>query len=127
MAGDDPVTGLYIGRHLGVSQQLKFRGALSVKTHAHKILQYGHGISRQNADKYYNEFYVKSRQNALVFPTFFHTYPDNQRLWVSRSKRAKRRGFGPLSHLPNGGFYCIATTILLSNVPTTAQGLRHGF
>jgi hypothetical protein len=40
MAGDDPVTALHIGRHVGVSQQLKLRSALSVKPHSREIVQY---------------------------------------------------------------------------------------
>jgi hypothetical protein len=40
MAGDDPVTVLHIGRRVGVSQQLKFRGARSVKPHSREIVQY---------------------------------------------------------------------------------------
>jgi hypothetical protein len=92
MAGDDPVTALYIGRHLGVGQQLKFRGALSVKPHAHKIVEYGHGTSRQNT----NEFYAKNGQIALALPTFLHMYPHNQRLTVlgSKSKSTRRRRIG---------------------------------
>jgi hypothetical protein len=113
MAGDDPVTALYFGRHLGVSQQLKFRGALSVKPHAHKIVQYGHATARQNVDKYENEFYLKNRQSALAFPTFFHIYPHRQSIALSlgpftalgegqKSTRSSsetrgRRRLGPLS------------------------------
>jgi hypothetical protein len=70
MTCDNAVTKPHIGRVLSFSQQLKFRGAFSVQPHAHKTVQHGHGTSRQNADKYDNEFYVKNRQSALTFPTF---------------------------------------------------------
>src|SRR5690242_2041638 len=83
MTCDNAVTKPHIGRVLSFSQQLKFRGAFSVQPHAHKTVQYGHGTSRQNADKYDNEFYVKNRQSALTFPTFLHKYPHNQRIALS--------------------------------------------
>jgi hypothetical protein len=40
MARDDAVTKPHIGRRLGFSQQLKFRGALSVKQYPCEIVQY---------------------------------------------------------------------------------------
>src|SRR5262249_26226477 len=85
MAGDDPVAALYIGRHLGVSQQLKFRGALSVKPHAHKIVEYGHGTSRQNT----NEFYAKNGQIAGLADISPH---------VSTQPKAHRIGFKIKEH-----------------------------
>src|SRR5262249_10334904 len=44
MAGDDPVTALYIGRHLGVGQQLKFR---SYQTLHFGFAELGHLFSPQ--------------------------------------------------------------------------------
>jgi hypothetical protein len=40
MARDYAETKPYIGRHLGFSQQLKFRSALSVKPHPRENVQY---------------------------------------------------------------------------------------
>jgi hypothetical protein len=80
MTCDNAVTKPHIGRVLSFSQQLKFRSAFSVEPHSHKTVQYGHGRSRQSADEYENEFYVKNRQSALALPTFFRMYPHNQRL-----------------------------------------------
>jgi alpha-beta hydrolase superfamily lysophospholipase len=86
MTCDNAVTKPHIGRVLSFSQQLKFRGAFSVQPHAHKTVQYGHGTSRQNADKYENEFYVKNPQSAFSFPTFLHMYPHNQRVALALQK-----------------------------------------
>jgi hypothetical protein len=86
MTCDNAVTKPHIGRVLTFSQQLKFRGAFSVEPHAHKTVQYGHGRSRQSADKYENKFYVKNHQSALALPAFFHMYPHNQRLIGFKTK-----------------------------------------
>src|SRR5262249_11884072 len=92
MAGDDPGTAFFIWGHLRVGQQLKIRGALSGKPHAHKNIEDGHGTSPQNT----NEIYSEKRPNALALPTFLHMYPHNQRLTVlgSRSKSTRRRRIG---------------------------------
>src|SRR5262249_60787038 len=80
MTCDNAVTKPHFGQVLSFSQQLKFRGAFSVEPHAHKTVQYGHGRSRQQSDKWENKFYVKNHQSALARPTYFHMYPHNQRL-----------------------------------------------
>src|SRR5215472_12502079 len=125
MTCDNAVTKPHFGQVLSFSQQLKFRGAFSVEPHAHKTVQYGHGRSRQSADKCENEFYVKTTR--VLWPvrhisTCIHTTKGSL---GSRSKSVRRRRIRPLSHLPDSG-YCIAATILIYKVPALAQGLLYG-
>jgi hypothetical protein len=47
MTCDNAVTKPHIGWVVGFSQQLKFRGTLSVKPHTHKIVQHRHGTSNR--------------------------------------------------------------------------------
>jgi hypothetical protein len=111
MARDDAVTKPHILRRLGFSQQLKFRSALSVKPHPHKIVQYWHGRSRPIADTQESEIYVKNRRCALTFPTYPHVstgaasplslgalaaLDEGEKSESASSQARGRRGLGPL-------------------------------